>query len=105
MSCILNKQSVEAELKGLEKLNYITNIRYANSIIELTFSFKSKDEHNYPYLVLLMKKNVEDHKPFNHEIIKNDLINKINVDKIIERFVGSFHWEEGSVYLSDFFEV
>ena len=106
MSCILNKNNIEYELKALENISFLTNLRFANNIIEVTFSFKSNKEDSLPtYLVLLMKKNIEDAKPFNYEIIKNDLMNKVNVDKIIEKFINSFHWEEGSVYLSDFFKV
>lgn len=81
------------------------NIRFVNNIVSLNFHLRTKDSSKLKYLELSMTKRVDDIKPFEYKVIHNELNKKIEIERILDKFLYSFYWEEGGVLLSDFFEL
>lgn len=105
MSCIIRKNYLEEELKQISSLSFISNVRFVNDLITLHLSFKTKDANKLTYLELIMTKHVVGTKPFEYSITKNELARKIDIEKILDKFLNSFYWEEGCVLLKDFFKM
>lgn len=105
MSCIIKKEDLKDELKLLSSNTNITSSHLANNILEIIFTFYTKDSYKLPYLILQFTKNIEDTKPFNSKILKNEITTKIDITKFIDKFLNNFHWEEGGVTLKDYFKM
>ena len=103
MSCVLNKNTINEEIKMISSNSKVSNINVHNHIFSLEYHFITmKENMKIAFLSVSLSKNMEDNKPFVAKILSNLLKININIKTILDTYLNDFYWIDGGVLLCDF---
>lgn len=103
MSFNLRKINITEELELAKQNKNVRSVNLAGRNIEVYFHFTTSDEYQLNYLTVRLNKNLDNDRPFDFYIVKNELSPKIKIEEIIHYFLNNFVFEKGGITLKDFF--